>query len=158
MKLKEIIEYAIILAVVIAIRTFVVTPIRVNGTSMNDTLADGDIMVLKKYDKNSIDRFEIVVVKTTGEKIIKRVIGLPEEEIKYENGTLYINGEEMEESFGYTDTKDFQDYCGKDEYFVMGDNRIVSKDSRIIGCIPKDNIMGTVDLIVFPFSKIGSVK
>lgn len=158
MKYKEIIGYVLIILVVILVRTFIVTPIRVNGNSMNDTLKNGNLMILKKYEKNKIDRFDIVVVKARDEKIIKRVIGLPKEDIEYKADTLYINGKEVEENFGKGVTSDFKDYCAEDEYFVMGDNRNNSVDSRMIGCVNKDQIMGTTNFVFFPFSKFGSVK
>lgn len=123
---------------------------------MMTTLQDGNIMILKKIDKN-IDRFDIVVVNYKNEKIIKRVIGLPEEEVEYKNNVLYIDGKEIEEEYGSNLTKDFKDYCGKDEYFVMGDNRGNSKDSRMIGCVNKNDIVGSTDLRLFPINKIGLV-
>lgn len=157
MKAKEIISYIVIILLVILIRTFVVTPIRVNGDSMNDTLKDGYLMILKKYEKNSIDRFDIVVIDEDGEKLIKRVIGLPEEDIRYESGKLYINDNLVENSYGYGETKNFKDYCGKDEYFVLGDNRSNSKDSRIFGCVKSKNILGTTNFVFYPFDRIGKV-
>ena len=140
------------------IRTFIVTPIRVNGDSMNDTLKDGYLMILKKYEKSSIERFDIVVINLDGDKLIKRVVGLPEEDISYKDEKLYINDKLLENEYGYGTTSDFKDYCGKDEYFVLGDNRGNSKDSRIFGCVNKKDIMGTTNLIFFPFDKIGKVS
>ena len=154
--LKEMLSYVAIIIVVILVRTFLVTPIRVNGDSMNTTLHDGNIMVLKKFDK-SIERFDIVVIKYKDEKIIKRVIGLPEEDIEYKDDTLYINGERVEETYGSNTTRNFKDYCGKNEYFVLGDNRGNSKDSRSIGCVKKNDIIGTTRLVLFPFNRIGIV-
>lgn len=153
---KELLSYLIIIVAVVLCRTFLFTLIRVNGESMMTTLQDGNIMILKKIDKN-IDRFDIVVVNYKNEKIIKRVIGLPEEEVEYKNNVLYIDGKEVEEEYGSNLTKDFKDYCGKDEYFVMGDNRGNSKDSRMIGCVNKNDIVGSTDLRLFPINKIGLV-
>ena len=158
LKLKEIISYVIIILAVILIRTFIVTPIRVNGDSMNDTLKDGYLMILKKYERSSIDRFDIVVIDIDGDKLIKRVVGLPEEDVSYRDGKLYIDEKLVENSFGYGETKDFKDYCGKDEYFVLGDNRGNSKDSRIFGCVESKKILGTTNFIFFPFDKIGKVS
>lgn len=158
MKFKELLSYIIIILVVITIRTFVVTPIKVNGDSMNPTLKDGYLMILKKYEKNKIDRFDIVVANINGEKLIKRVVGLPKEEIKYENNELYINGELLNSEFGYGETSNFKDYCTDDEYFLLGDNRVNSADSRIFGCIKKDNILGTTNYIIYPFKMFGKVK
>ncbi len=156
-KIKEILSYILIILVVVLIRTFIITPIRVNGTSMYETLDDKDYMLLKKYDKN-FKRFDIVVVNDNGNKIIKRIIGMPKEDIEYKNNVLYINGEELDESYGYGYTNDFVDYCGNDEYFVLGDNREDSTDSRIIGCVKKENILGKTNFVVFPFTKWGKVK
>ena len=153
---KELLSYLIIIVAVVLCRTFLFTLIRVNGESMMTTLQHGNIMILKKIDKN-IDRFDIVVVNYKNEKIIKRVIGLPEEEVEYQNNVLYIDGKEVEEEYGSNLTKDFRDYCGKDEYFVMGDNRGNSKDSRMIGCVNKNDIVGSTDLRLFPINKFGLV-
>lgn len=156
MKTKEIISYILIIGAVLLIRTYVVTPIRVNGDSMYNTLQDGNLMILKKYDKD-IERFDIVVINYEKEKIIKRVIGMPKEDIEYKDNELYINGEPVEETYGYGSTKNFKDYCGEDEYFVMGDNRENSKDSRMIGCVNKKYIIGSTNIRFFPFKKIGKV-
>lgn len=156
-KFKEIISYVIIIAVVILIRTFLVTPIRVNGDSMNNTLKDGYLMILKKYEKNSINRFDIVVINQDGDKLIKRVIGLPKEDIEYKNNLLYINDELINNNYGIGETQNFKDYCMENEYFVLGDNRENSKDSRIFGCVNDKDILGTTDFIFFPFNKIGKV-
>lgn len=157
-KIKEISIYVIIILVVILIRTFVVTPIRVNGTSMVPTLEHGNFMILKKYAKNDLNRFDIVVIKNGKEKIIKRIIGLPKEDIEYKDNVLYIDGNALEKEFGLGYTSDFVDYCSNDEYFVLGDNREDSIDSRKLGCIKKEDILGKTDRIIFPFSKWGKVE
>jgi len=157
-KIKEIMSYVIIILVVVLIRTFLVTPIRVNGSSMEDTLHDGYFMILKKYDKD-FERNDIVVIKNGKSKpIIKRIIGLPKEDIEYRDNELYINGELMENEFGMGITNDFVDYCTNDEYFVLGDNREDSTDSRIIGCVNKKDIIGKTNFVVFPFKEWGKVK
>ena len=173
--LKELIPYAVIIMVVVLIRTFLVTPIKVNGTSMEGTLHDGDTMILNKikYKVSDIKRFNIVVIKTSDSYLIKRVIGLPGEKIKYEiinnTGILYINGKKVEESFIDDDVK--IKTCNNDGelckdgitipnnyYFVMGDNRGDSIDSRIIGNIDIKNITGTTKLVIFPIKDFGIVK
>lgn len=156
MKYKDIMSYVVIILAVVLIRTFVFTVIRVNQESMYNTLKEGDLMILKKYDKN-YDRFDIVVVNDNGKKIIKRIIGLPKETIEYKDSILYINEEVMEDAYSKSETKDFKGYCAEDEYFVMGDNRLVSKDSRIIGCIEKKDIVGKASFRFFPFSAFGIV-
>ena len=158
--IKELIPYLVIILVVVTIRTFIVTPIVVQGESMVPTLDGGEVMVLKKYDTNC-DRFDIVVVnkRVEGGNLIKRVIGLPGETIRYRNNTLYINDKVIEDIYAYGDTGNFQEITlGDDEYFLMGDNRAISLDSRALGIIKKQEIEGTVGIVLFPFNKFGSVK
>ncbi len=156
--IKEYGIYVIIIIVVVLIRTFIVTPIKVNGSSMHPTLENGNYMILKKYAKNSIERFDIVVVKRGKEKLIKRVIGLPKEDVAYRDDVLYINGEILENEYGYGYTSDFIDYCAEGEYYVLGDNREDSVDSRVIGCVKKEDILGTTNFVVFPFGSWGKVE
>lgn len=167
-KIKEISIYLLIIVMVILIRTFIITPVRVNGTSMDPTLKNGEIMILNKikYNKNDIKRFDIVVVKMDKELLIKRVIGLPNEEVKYVDNKLYINNEYVEETFlnddVYTTNFSLDDFKLKkipeNCYFVMGDNREVSLDSRTFGCFSKDKILGSANLVLFPFTKLGYKK
>ena len=163
-KLKKIIKenysYILIIVVILLIRTYIVTPIRVNGTSMYPTLKQNEIMILNKIGlKSGIDRFDIVVVKTDNNRIIKRVIGLPGESVMYEDGKLYINGKYVEDSYSLSETKDFDNiFLKEDEYFVLGDNREVSKDSRMIGPVKKEQILGKTRLVIFPFIKIRMEK
>lgn len=156
--IKELIPYVIILLVVILIRTYLVTPIKVQGQSMSPTLTGKEFMILKKYDK-TIERFDIVVVNTDHDDIIKRVIALPGETIACENGNIYVNGRKLEDNYGSGVTSDFKKVTLKDnEYYVLGDNREDSLDSRYFGPFTKDKIKGTTNLILFPFNKIGVVK
>lgn len=158
--IREIIPYLVIILVVLILRTFIVTPIFVSGESMVPTLDGGELMLLKKYD-TSYERFDIVVVNENveGDNLIKRVIGLPGETIKYRNDKLYINGKIMEDTYAFGQTGNFQEITLEDdEYFLMGDNREISLDSRTLGIIKKQEIEGTVSIILFPFNKLGSVK
>ena len=158
--IKEAIPYLAIILVVILIRTFIITPIIVDGESMVPTLDGNEIMLLKKYDKN-YERFDVVVVSKSveGDNLIKRVIGLPGETIRYKNNNLYINDEIIEDTYGYGETSNFVEITlGSDEYFLMGDNREISLDSRILGVIKKHEIEGTAGLIIYPFNKIGKIK
>lgn len=158
-KVKEILGYIIVIIIVLLIKQFIVTPIRVNGDSMNDTLYDKDIMILDKisYIFKNIKRFDIVVIKRNGEYLIKRVIGLPGEIVEYKDNKLYINGEIVEENFNHKDTDNFkiEEEIPKNYYFVVGDNRGDSLDSRIIGFIKEDEILGKTSLVLFPFKRIG---
>ena len=157
--LKEIIPYVIVVIVVVLIRTFLITPIRVNGSSMYPTLKDKEIMILNKIGKtvNGIDRFDIVVLKEE-DYLIKRVIALPGEKISCQNGNIYINGKKLKDKYGSGLTSDFEPIeVPKDSYFVMGDNRENSKDSRYIGPINKKEIKGKTSFILFPFKNFGKV-
>ena len=161
---KEIMPYVIILIVVVLLRTFIITPIIVNGESMNPTLKEKQILILNKYDKK-YNRGDIVVVNYfNGEKeerLIKRVIGLPGEKVEYNENKLYINDKKVEDRFA-KDTENFElSYIDIDMkkitegyYFVIGDNRNNSIDSRIIGLVKKEDIKGTVTQSLIPFKKV----
>ena len=152
--IKEIGPYLLIIIVVLLVRMYVITPVNVDGDSMNNTLLDKDIMILKKYDK-TYERNEIVVFQRNKDRLIKRVIGLPNEKIKCVSGIIYINNEEYDDIYATGKTADFEEHTlGKNEYFVLGDNRENSMDSRIIGPIKDNQILGTTDLIIFPFTRI----
>lgn len=161
--IKELIPYLVIIIIVVLIRLFIVTPVRVSGSSMHPTLKNNDIVLLKKYDKN-IERFDIIVFKYKDSKLIKRVIGLPGEHIKYVNGILYINNEKIDDVKLDAQTYNFYleelgyEIIPDGYYYVLGDNREVSQDSRTIGLISKKDIKGVGVFRIFPFNKIGVVK
>lgn len=158
-KLKELMPYIIIVVVVLLVRSFIVTPGLVNGSSMEPTLHNNELVLINKIGLNKgIDRYDIVVVKYENSTIIKRVIGLPYETVEYINDILYIDGEIVNTKVDFEYTKDFKLTAGKNEYIVLGDNRNISKDSRIIGPVKERYIIGKVDLVLFPFSKFGKVK
>lgn len=159
--LKEAIPYIIIIVVVLLLRAYVVTPIRVNGLSMYDTLEGDEIMILWKLGE--IERYDIVVadVKVSGsdDVVIKRVYGLPGETISCEDGKIYINGSLIEDEYGYRETSDFGPVTlGENEYFLLGDNREISLDSRAFGKVTRDEIEGTTNFILLPFKKFGNVS
>lgn len=160
--INDLIPYIIIVIVVVLFRTFIMTPAVVDGLSMYDTLNDHDIVLINKIvmKTNNINRFDIVVLKnnTDGDKIIKRIIGLPGEKIEYKDNKLYINGEEIEDNFKTNETTDFTAETKENEYFVLGDNRELSKDSRYLGNFKKENIIGKVDFRFYPFDKLGFVE
>lgn len=159
---KELIPYIVILVGVILIRSFLVTPVRVSGMSMYDTLNGGEIMLL--FKQGNIERYKMVVADmiVDGKKddtIIKRVYGLPGERIKCEKGIIYINDKKIEDNYGYGVTNDFKEVTLKeDEYFLLGDNREISLDSRYIGPVKRHDIEGTTSLVIWPFKKIGNIK
>ena len=160
---KELLPYVIILVSVILIRTFIVSSVRVDGNSMLTTLKNGETLLLKKYDKK-LERFDIIVFTNGKDKLIKRVIGLPGEHVEYKDNKLYINGAEVEDVKLLTKTNDFKledlgvSVIPDNYYFVLGDNRTNSTDSRIIGLISINDIKGTVDFRIFPFDKFGSIE
>ena len=166
--LKDILSYVLIILAVITIRVFIFDPVRVDGPSMDTTLKNGEVVILNKFEyrKKEIKRYDIVVIKLDGKKIIKRVIGLPNEVIEIKDNKVYANGEELDSSFASSKAKDFDMSdiglvkVPGDSYFVMGDNRAVSLDSRYpeVGTIKKDQILGKAALIIWPVNKIKILK
>lgn len=157
--------YVIIIGIAILIRTFVVTPVQVDGLSMYSTLDDNEILILKKYDK-SFSRFDVIVFKHNKSRLIKRIIGLPGDTLEYKNNKLYINGKYVKEKF-LTNGQITSDFSLKDYgyekipegyYFVMGDNRTNSIDSRVFGLVSKEEIYGTTNFAVFPLDKFGNIN
>ena len=157
--IKEVIPFVIIIICVLLVKQFIVTPIQVNGDSMYPTLKDGDLMLLNRigYKFGSINRFDIVVVDSGDSYIIKRVIGLPGETVKFQNNVLYIDDEIIEETFLEEGkyTNDFEYSVSENCYFVMGDNRERSRDSREFGCFEESKIKGKTSLTFFPFNRLG---
>ena len=158
--IKEYLSYVVIIILVILFKKFFFSPIKVNGESMMNTLHGGDIMILNiiGYKTSGVDRFDIVVVREGREYIIKRVIGLPGETVKYQNNQLYINGKKVKNKYGIGKTEDFTIKVPKGKYFVLGDNRENSMDSRYFGSFKKKDILGKTKLTLFPFSRIGNKK
>lgn len=157
--LRSLVPYVIIIVIVVFIRTFIITPVKVNGSSMYPTLEGEEIMLLNKL--GTIDRFDIVVVELDGESsnLIKRVIGMPGETVEIIGSKIYIDGEELEDDYGYGSTYSVDPVTlGEDEYFILGDNRVVSLDSRAFGKVSRDEIKGTTNFIMYPFGKIGKVE
>ena len=161
-KLLELIKkekkFITIVIIIIILKIFVFNFILVKGDSMKPKYKKNDFMFLNKiiYRCSNIKRQEVVVIKYKDNDLIKRIIGLPNDKIKVENGKLYINNKEVKENYinSYTASYDFDEITLKDnEYFVMGDNRYNSYDSRNFGTIMKNNIIGRVEFKIFPFDK-----
>lgn len=170
---KEILSWIACFAVAIAAALFIVTfigqRVKVDGRSMEPTLQDGDNLICDKlsYRFTDPERFDIVIIypdETKSDRWIKRVIGLPGETVRIDSeGNIYINGEILEESYGAETIEDpglaaQEITLGEDEYWVMGDNRNHSSDSRVIGPVPKSRILGKAFVRIFPFNKIGFIR
>ncbi|QOR68540.1 signal peptidase I [Cytobacillus suaedae] len=164
---------ALAIAVILAatIRYFLFAPIVVDGLSMMPTLHNEDRMIVNKigYKIGDPKRFDIVVFHATEEKdYIKRVIGLPGDRVEYKDDTLYINGQAYEEPYLEQYKSEVVDGPLTDPFvleevpeghiFVMGDNRRQSKDSRHIGPVPIEEVLGKTNMIYWPLSDIGIVK
>lgn len=143
----------------------------VEGASMEPNLSDGDNLVVDKlsYVFSEPERFDIIVFPDQAkpdERFIKRVIGLPGETVRIDTqGYIYINGEKLEESYGREVMKTpglaaEELELGEEEYFVLGDNRNDSLDSRDIrvGMVNRQDIIGRAWLRIYPFDKIGKIK
>lgn len=167
--LNDTIKYIITAIVVIFLIVYVVTFQQVVGPSMSPTLKDQDIVILSKihYRLFKVKRFDIVALKYNDTKyLIKRVIGLPGEKIEYNNNTLYVNGKAIKESFLKESviTEDFSTnslgykIIPDDMYLVLGDNRENSLDGRKIGLISKKDILGRINIKIWPISEIKLVK
>ena len=185
---QEILSWVLTLLVAVIaallIRSFVFEPVRVDGHSMDDTLADGEIMFVTKFDYSTTwlclpwadaeasekspritfggnpQRFDVVICRYPGRgatNFVKRVVGLPGDTIQLTDGYLYVNGEKYEEPYinaeyrtGRMNT--FGPYTVPEgRYFVMGDHRNNSNDSRSVGAIERTMIVGHVRQVLFPF-------
>ena len=158
--LKEYLPYVLFLVAIILFKIFIYSPVYVNGESMMTTLHDGDIMILDivGYKTSDLKRFDIVVIDSGNELIIKRVIGLPGEDISYKDNNLYVNGKKIKDSYGTGNTDDFEVKVPKGKYFVLGDNRENSMDSRYFGPFTRKDIKGKTKLVIFTFNRYGNKK
>ncbi|HEX6593914.1 MAG TPA: signal peptidase I [Bacillota bacterium] len=165
---------ALLIAIALAyvVRTFFFAPIVVDGPSMLPTLHDRDQMIVNKFTYRIKDpeRFDIIVFHASQQKdFIKRIIGLPGEHVEVKDNVLYIDGKAVEEPFlaenkEYLDsyqTADFRledlpggyDKIPEGQILVLGDNRGNSTDSRLMGLISMDQIVGKTSLIYWPFER-----
>lgn len=159
--LKDILEVIIASVIIVFILIkFILMPVEVVGKSMLPTLYEGErgfsFVIAKSF---GLKRFDIVVVEYEPKLIVKRLIGLPNETIEYKDNKLYIDGVYYEEP--YLDnavTNDFVAELGPDEYFVLGDNREVSKDSRIDGPFKIEDIKASKIFVISPFKDFGIKK
>lgn len=160
--IKDSLKYLIVIATVFFIALFVISFEQVVGPSMKGTLDAGDVTIVNKlvYKLRTIKRNEIVSINQKDKIMVKRVIGLPGEHIEYKENKLYVNGSLVLENNISVETKNFKledigyETIPKDMYFVLGDNRTNSSDSREFGLVKKDEIIGKIVMRVYPFSKI----
>ena len=172
---KETISFILYIALVFLITYLVIHYVgqrtQVSGTSMEYTLSDGDNLIVDKisYRFKKPERFDIIVFPYQYEEntyYIKRIIGLPGETVQIdEDGNIYIDGEVLEESYGREVIQDPGQAIepiklGEDDYFVLGDNRNASADSRepSVGVIHVNDFIGRDCLRIFPFDKMGFIK
>lgn len=169
---KSIIEMIVCAIIVLVIFKYLVIPIRIQGSSMENYLHEGDIAFINAIGSHNgnVNRFDVVVLYSSDldEKIIKRVIGLSGDHIVYKDDQLYVNGEAVDEYFLDDDykeyakkqynnalfTDDFEVTVGENEIFVLGDNRLGSTDSRVLGCFSYDDIIGKKGIVLYPFKDI----
>lgn len=171
--LLDLVIYGLIIYVCLFfVPEYVLQRTQVEGPSMENTLLDDDYLMVEKisYHLDALKRFDIIVFYPYGrenkeEYFVKRLIGLPGETIQIKGEDIYINGEVIEENYGkdpitYAGIAKEPITLGEDEYFVMGDNREISFDSRYeeVGILSKNNIGGKAILRVWPLNKFGLVK
>ena len=173
--MMAILEFIVVCLAIVFVFKGIIMPIKVDGSSMYPTLHDGDLAFMSRLDLNSkqIKRFDIVTLdcKQLDNVIIKRVIGLPGEKIVYKDDQLYINDEKIEEAFldvSYIEqvkkdynircfTENFEYTVGDDEIFVLGDNRLNSLDSRLLGCFKVKDILSKKGFVLLPFKNMKEV-
>ncbi|MFA6227564.1 MAG: signal peptidase I [Patescibacteria group bacterium] len=162
----EMVRVAIIsLAIILPVRYFLIQPFYVKGASMEPNFYDHEYLIIDEisYRFNEPQRGDIVVFKypkDTKQYFIKRVIGLPGDKVKIQDNAVYINGNKLEESYLLAGTETVLPVRGygevtlaEDEYFLLGDNRGQSLDSRIFGLVKKDLIVGRTWIRGWPFSR-----
>ena len=174
-KIAETIGVLVVSALLLfGVPRYIMERVIVDGPSMETSLQDGDNILVEKVSRyfGAYDRYDVVVFypddaakKTNGGYYVKRIIGLPGETIRIEGNTIYVNDIPLEESFGSTDMgkegiAKNPITLGKKEYFVLGDNRAVSKDSRseAVGVVPLSRMGGRMVLRIFPLNKFGTVE
>ena len=171
---KELSAWLIYILVIIVISYLVITFVgqrtQVCGSSMETTLSDGDQLIVDKisYRFRDPNRYDIVVFPYQYEKntyYIKRIIGLPGETVQIVDGYVYIDGQKLDEHYGNEVMENpglaaDPVVLGDDEYFVLGDNRNNSQDSRAanVGVIHRDDLLGRAWIRIWPFNKFGVIK
>ncbi len=146
-------------------RRWCVGTVRIAGASMEDTLCGGDVVLVTRFDYlggRAPARGQVVECRFQGrgDTYIKRVIGLPGDEIAFFGGALTVNGSAVPEAYVSSPTEDYSIRLGEDEFLVLGDNRAESYDSRMqdMGPVGGDAFIGRVRLVVWPIGRIGAVR
>ena len=161
----DFVKLIIVIIIILFLMIYVVSVTQVVGNSMNSTLENGDVLILNKfkYRFTDIKRGDIISLEYADTKyLIKRVIGLPGDKVSIRDNTLYINGElyvenYLDEGLEYDDfdlSSLGYDTIPDDMYLVLGDNREDSLDSREIGLISKDVVIGKVSFRIWPLNKL----
>ncbi|KGX91589.1 signal peptidase [Pontibacillus halophilus JSM 076056 = DSM 19796] len=167
---KEILDWgkAILFALVLAflIRNFIFATSIVEGKSMDPTLEDGERVMYNKfvYLWDTPERGDIVIIERPTKNYVKRVIGLPGDKVKVNGHELYVNGERQTQAYleesAIQDTADYSEVTVPEgQYFVMGDNRSISKDSRNgLGFIEQEEIIGKSEFVIYPFNEVSKTN
>lgn len=159
--------FSVLIAVVSIV--FIYQPVKVEGTSMMPGLADQERIFINKFTYRfglgSIERGDTVVFEFPGDiskSYIKRVIGLPGDRVRIDDGQVYVNGEPLTEDYvepDYRDDVPMREIVVKpDEYFVLGDHRNSSSDSRVWGTVPRKYIYGKAVFCYWPLNKMGRLR
>lgn len=154
----------IALAIVVPIRYFLFQPFVVDGESMRPSFESGDYLIVDQisYRFREPERGEVIVFRSPSnysQRLIKRIIGLPGEQVEVNEGEVKIEGVLLEEDYliELNTEGEIEILLGRDEYFVMGDNRNFSYDSRRFGLVEERSITGRVVLRLFPFSSFSKI-
>lgn len=166
--LEEILRMVVFVVAVTALFDMVIPRSLVDGTSMRPTFEDGERLIVSRlnYLLGDPQRGEIIVFNSInpnepGVMLIKRVVGLPGETVTIREQRVFINGEPLNETYIFEECRTCADnewVLGPDEYFVMGDNRNVSRDSRYFDAVSRDHIVGDVLFRFWPVNRIGLIR
>ena len=173
--IHDLIWLVCVIVLALLVRCLVVEVVRVKGGSMRSTLQNGEVMLVNRaaYLLGEPKRQDVVIClypgryrdkwKLVPQYFVKRIIGLPGETIAMEEGVVLINGQPLEEPYldeAHTRRKSSRApvTLGEDEYFVMGDNRDNSNDSRRVGALKRRALIGKVEAVFFPFKAIRKIR
>lgn len=172
---RELLGWIMYILIIVALTYLIITYVgqrtSVKGQSMETTLQNGDQLIVEKlsYRFHDPERFDIIVFPYQYEEdtyYIKRIIGLPGETVQVKDGYVYINGELLESDIYGAEVMEFGGIAsepvilGEDEYFVLGDNRNHSSDSRdpSVGVLTRDDLIGRAWVRIYPFKTMGVIK